>query len=110
LQAEIENILQSWLDINKMHSMNVAISWKRVTRNFQGRKSQNKTNCIWVHVLHYRCVVAKQNFELITLSWLVRKNACIPCNGAPTGNRKSSSAQEGKHYEIFRNYVKCEYI
>jgi hypothetical protein len=28
----------------------------------------------------------------ITWSWFVVKNALIPCNGAPTGKRKSSSA------------------
>lgn len=33
-------------------------------------------------------------FIYTTLSWFVVKNALIPCNGAPTGNRKSSSAVE----------------
>lgn len=31
-----------------------------------------------------------------TLSWFVVKNARIPCNGAPTRNRKSSSEVENQ--------------
>lgn len=36
--------------------------------------------------------LVKSHVEGITLSWLVDKNARIPCIGAPNGNRKSSSA------------------
>lgn len=39
--------------------------------------------------------------EIDTFSWFVAKNARIPCMGAPTGNRKSSSAKSGKDY----NYI-----
>jgi hypothetical protein len=77
-------------------------------KNFQGNHYKTKLSSYEFALTITGMGVAKQNFEVITLSWLVRKNAWIPCNGAPTGNRKSSSAQQGKQYVTIRKIVKCE--
>lgn len=54
-------------------------------------ENKNITDFITKGTLHIQ-LITKYILQDTTLSWFVVKKAFIPCNGAPTGKRKSSSA------------------